>query len=87
MTAAEDRRRLRAQQRRVNKARNFPKNTCPASRHLHMIADALAAGRKYHMLDEEPEHCAGTMYAVLESLWKLRTKQNAASKDRPEAKQ
>lgn len=59
--------------RRVNRARNFPKNTCPASRHLHMIAEALATGKPYPMLQEEPEHCAGTMLSVLESLWKLRT--------------
>lgn len=60
--------------RRVNRARNFPHNTCPASRHLHMIADALAAGKPYPMLTEDPQHCAGTMYAVLEELWKARTK-------------
>lgn len=59
--------------RRVNRARHFPVNTCPASRHLHMIADALAAGHDYPMLHEEPQHCAWTMYAVLESLWKART--------------
>lgn len=60
--------------RRVNRARRFPANTCPASRHLHMIANALASGRPYPMIEEEPEHCAGTMYSVLESLWKARTK-------------
>lgn len=59
--------------RRVNRARNFPTNTCPASRHLHIMAERLASGKKYHMFDEEPEHCAGTMLAVLESLWKART--------------
>jgi hypothetical protein len=47
--------------------------TCPASRHLMMMADALAAGRLYHMFKEEPEHCAAGMYSVLESLWKART--------------
>lgn len=60
--------------RRVNRARRFPDNTCPASRHLHLIAERLAAGKKYPMLDEEPEHCAGSMLAVLEALWKARTK-------------
>ena len=59
---------------RVDKARQFPGNTCPASRHLHMIADRLARGEPYQMLDEEPEHCAETMLAVLASLWELRTK-------------
>ena len=60
--------------RRVNRARNFPVNTCPASRHLHLIADALASGRPYPMLTEEPEHCANSMLAVLESLFKARTR-------------
>ena len=59
--------------RRVERARNFPTNTCPASRHLHIMAKQLAAGRPYPMLQEEPEHCAGTMLSVLESLWKART--------------
>ncbi len=60
--------------RRVNRARNFPINTCPASRHLHIIAEALASGRAYPMLAEEPEHCAQTMLAVLEALWQARTR-------------
>ena len=59
--------------RRVARARKFGVNTCPASRHLHLMALALSKGEKYFMLDEEPEHCAGTMLSVLESLWKLRT--------------
>ena len=58
--------------RRVNRARNFPTNTCPASRHLHIMADALMSGG-YPMLQEEPEHCARSIYSVLESLWKART--------------
>jgi len=58
----------------VNRARKFPTNTCPASRHLHLMAEALATGKPYPMLQEEPEHCALTMLAVLESLWKARTK-------------
>jgi hypothetical protein len=63
--------------RRVNKARDFPRTTCPASRHLHMIAEALAKGEPYPMLTEEPEHCAETMLAVLASLWELRSQQAA----------
>lgn len=65
---------LRNLRRRVNRARSFPVNTCPESRHLHMMAEALASGRHYAMFDEEPEHCAQSMLAVLENLWKLRTK-------------
>lgn len=70
---ADARKRLRNAQRRVNRTRSSPLPVrCPASRHLHLIADALASGKPYPMLTEEPVHCAETMYAVLESLWKLR---------------
>jgi hypothetical protein len=64
---------LRNVRRRVNRARDFPENTCSASRHLHLMASQLAAGKPYPMLQEEPAHCAMTMLAVLESLWKART--------------
>ena len=69
----DDAARLRNLRRRVNRARNFPENTCSASRHLHRIANHLAAGKPYPMLQEEPEHCAETLFSVLESLWKART--------------
>ena len=69
-----DLKRLVNAQRRVNRARQFMANTCPASRHLHRMANALASGEPYRMFEEEPEHCAETMLSVLESLWKLRTK-------------
>jgi hypothetical protein len=75
-------RRLNALRKRVKRARRFMVNTCPASRHLHMMAEALATGRKYHMLDEEPEHCAETMLSVLNSLWTLRTETNWPSDKR-----
>lgn len=67
---------IRNLRRRVRRARRFPINTCPASRHLHMIAEHLASGKPYPMLDEEPEYCAQTMLSVLESLWKARTRFN-----------
>lgn len=59
--------------RRVNRARQFPINTCPASRHVHMIGEALIRGKKYHMIDEEPEHVGGSLLSVVESLFKART--------------
>jgi len=73
-----DLKRLRNARRRVNRVRDFPTHTCPASRHLHMIADALASRQPYWMLLEEPQHVAETMYAVLEDLWKLRKQQRPA---------
>ena len=59
--------------RRVMRARNFPVNTCPASRHLQLIAEDLAAGRACQILADDPELCAGSMLSVLESLFKART--------------
>lgn len=67
-------RRLNDLRKRVKRARKFPDNTCPASRHLYLMADALAKGEPYHMLAEEPQHCAETMLAVLAALWESRTR-------------
>lgn len=67
---------LTALRRRVNRARNHkPLITCPASRHLHIMAESLAKGKGYPMFEEEPQHCAETMLSVLASLWELRAKQ------------
>ena len=71
--------------RRVNRARKFPDNTCASSRHLHIMADRLAAGKQYFMFTEEPEHCAMSMYAVLEALWKARTEIARLKKEQPNA--
>lgn len=71
MTPAPDR--LPNLRRRVNRARRF-EATCPASRHLHQIAEALASGKPYPMLIEHPQHCAASMLGVLEALWKLRAR-------------
>lgn len=64
--------RLRNLRRRVARARRFPTNTCPASRHLHELADDLLAKRIVREI-EEPEAVAGSILAVLEALWKART--------------
>lgn len=64
---------LRNLRRRVNRARNFPENTCSASRHLHLIANSMASGTTPPMLTEDPQHCAFSMLYVLEALWKART--------------
>lgn len=58
--------------KRANAARQFMVNTCPASRHVHMMADALAKGQTYHMFTDEPEHAAGSLYSVITSLWEAR---------------
>jgi len=67
-----DKRKLNNLRRRVNRARDFPKNTTPAERHLHTMAESLATTGNYPMLYDEPEYCAESMLAVLEELWKTR---------------
>jgi hypothetical protein len=58
---------------RVDTARNFPENTCSASRHVAQIGEALLSG-PYPMLQEEPEHCAESMLATVAALWEARTR-------------
>ena len=56
---------------RMNRARNFPSVTCPASRHAAMIAEALMTGGR-DLLDSEPEHCGISIAVTVELLWKAR---------------
>lgn len=58
---------------RTESARNFPKNTCAASRHAQQIGEALVLGETYPMLTEEPAHCGGSILGTVEALWKART--------------
>jgi hypothetical protein len=46
--------------------------TCPASRHVQMMAEYIGARKPYHMIAEEPEHCAESMLSTVESLYKAR---------------
>ncbi len=65
---------------RANKARKFPANTCPASRHVIAIADALVSKRRKASIEEiwDAEHMAESLYSVVGSLWIAR---NSVSKD------
>lgn len=69
---ADEKRKLRNRQRRVDRARaSLPVFPGAGARHLHSIADALAARQKYHMIDEEPEHVAESILMLLEHHWKM----------------
>lgn len=82
-TANHERKRLAALRRRVNRARNFPTNTDPYSRHVHIMAEWLLKPQpkkrggpgalRYPMLQEEPEHCAESLLVTLAELWEART--------------
>jgi hypothetical protein len=66
------RRLARNAMRRVSRARRFPENTDSSSRHVEIMADVLLSGRPYPMFAEDPEHCAGSLLSVVESLYKAR---------------
>lgn len=67
--------------RRVNRARRFPDNTCPASRHAQTIAEQLLDGRML-LLEwrDEREAMGSAILSVLESLWKARTELQTRSR-------
>lgn len=66
---------FRAEKKRADKHRKADGNTCvtcPASRHAQMIAEAIGARKPYPMLQEEPEHCAGSILSAVGSLYEAR---------------
>lgn len=58
---------------KMNQHRRLMENTCPASRHAQTIAESLLNHGEYEMLQEEPEHCAGTIGSVVSSLYQARS--------------
>lgn len=61
--------------RRVNRARDFPANTCGASRHVHEMAENFLRYGPHCMTQGDCDHVAESMLAVVESLWKLRSRE------------
>lgn len=57
----------------MDNARDFPANTCSASRHLAEIAEAILRGQPCPQLTEDPQHCAESMAWTVASLWYART--------------
>lgn len=55
--------------RNMWRARRFPLNTCPASRHAAQIAATMARSKDPGAADK-----AASIASVVASLWKLRTK-------------
>jgi hypothetical protein len=71
MTALEDLR------QRADKARDHPGVTCAASRHVQIVAEALARGEAM----DEQEQCAESMLAVVAALWEARRSLELAQAD------
>lgn len=58
----------------ANAARRFPQNTCPASRLVQQIGEALVRGEPFPLLTEEPDTCGESMLAVVTALYQARTR-------------
>lgn len=67
--------------RGADEARQFPGNTCPASRHAQMIGEALVKGEVFPQLSEEPAHCGQSILATVEALYRARTALRGAQKE------
>jgi hypothetical protein len=61
----------------MHKARDFPGNTCPASRHAALIAEHLIKHGQMHMLTDEPGHCGESIAHTVAALWRARTEKHA----------
>lgn len=58
--------------RRMNRHRNFPENTCPASRHAAMIAQGLVRNDPFVIDQDEYPHAGGSIASTVGSLWQAR---------------
>jgi hypothetical protein len=59
---------------RMDAARDFPRNTCGASRHVQDIAESLLWGGPCYSLADEPQHCGESLAATAAALWETRTR-------------
>jgi hypothetical protein len=57
----------------MQRYREFPHNTCPASRHVQMIAEELYTMGAYPLLQDDPQHCASSIASVVSSLYQARS--------------
>jgi hypothetical protein len=64
----------RRRRRRALRWRDFPKNTCPASRNVEMAAEGLMRLRRAGVVDDEAMHIAASLWSVLGDLWQARTR-------------
>ena len=70
---------LRTMIRRMDKARDFPANTCPASRHAQQIAERLML--RVDMDADRTEHAGESIAATVTALWDARTKLATARRE------
>ena len=59
--------------KQMQQYRDFPNNTCPASRHVQMIAEGLYTTGAYPLLQDDPQHCASSIASVVSGLYQARS--------------
>jgi hypothetical protein len=60
--------------KRTKQARNFPFNTCPASRHAQLAAESLMRRRVYSQFFDEPVHIGASIMSTVGRLYEARTR-------------
>lgn len=60
--------------RRMDRHRNFPRGTCPASRHAALIARGLVKGAGFVIDPVEYPHAGESIASAIGSLWQARNK-------------
>lgn len=58
---------------RLSRARRFPHNTCPSSRHAQMIGENLLAGKHDSAVHDDPKHGGGSILGTVAALYECRT--------------
>lgn len=59
--------------RRMTAARDFPANTCGASRHAQQLAEVLMSDKPLRYVTDDRHHSGESIAATVEALWKLRS--------------
>jgi len=57
---------------KMQNVRNFPYNTCGASRHAQTIAEHLSQSKTYPLLSEDAEYCGTSIATTVLHLWSAR---------------
>jgi hypothetical protein len=74
MTPADDRR-VRTLMRRVSRARQFPINTCAASRLVESVGRALVRDGRSALIQDDPREIGEMMLWTVLALWRARDAQ------------
>lgn len=62
----------RALLKRLDAARDFPHNTCPASRHAQLMGQRLLAGKTCHDIADDPHHAGESILLTVVALYEAR---------------